>query len=90
MLSYHVWLLLYYCAREVVENLVHFIANICFTAFVIQTNDNAFVDDLYEFPNINQKVQQSDVNTYEPPTSRELPEIVHVYENVSTLKRGCP
>ena len=90
MLSYHVWLLSYYYVREVVENQVYFIANISFIILVIQTADNISVDDLYEFPNINQKVQESNVNTYEPPTSKRLHETVHVYENVSTLKRGCP
>ena len=78
--------------KKVVENQVYFIANVFFTIFVIQTDDNDSVDDLYEFPNINQKVQQSDVNTYEPSTSRGTPaaDIVHVYKNVSTLKRGHP
>ena len=61
-----------------------------YALLVIQTDDNTSVVDLYEFPNINQKVQQINVNTYEPPTSRGLPEIVHMYENVSMLKREHP
>ena len=54
--------------QKVVEYQVYFIANVFFTILAIQTNDNDSVDDLYEFSNINQKVQQSDVNTYEPST----------------------